>query len=104
VATPSSTAELAEMLGRELAAAGSRFSWQLQGLREGVAAYCFGRLAEKLARPVLIVAPTASVAEGFALDLRTVLGEREDADFLTRRVHLFPERDAPPFEMVSPSL
>ncbi|HET9064013.1 MAG TPA: DEAD/DEAH box helicase, partial [Candidatus Binatia bacterium] len=104
MAPTSSTAELAEMLGRELAAAGARFSWQLQGLREGVAAYCFGRLAEKLARPVLIVAPTASVAEGFALDLRTVLGEREDADFLTRRVHLFPERDAPPFEMVSPSL
>ena len=39
-----------------------------------------------------------------SLDLRTVLGERDDADFLARRVHLFPERDAPPFEMVSPSL
>jgi transcription-repair coupling factor (superfamily II helicase) len=92
------------MLGSELDADESHFSWRLQGLREGAAAYCLARLVEKLARPVLVVAPTASMAEGFALDLRTILGERDDADFLVRRVHLFPERDAPPFEMVSPSL
>jgi transcription-repair coupling factor (superfamily II helicase) len=99
-----STAALAELLGSELATDGSRFSWRLQGLREGAGAYCVGRLVENLARPVLVVASTASAAEGFAGDLRTILGEREDSDFLTRRVHLFPDRDAPPFEMVSPSL
>jgi len=92
------------MLGRDLAAGESRFAWCLQGLREGAAAYCVGRLTEKLDRAVLVVAPTAPTAEGFALDLRTVLGERDAADFLVRRVHLFPERDAPPFEMVSPSV
>jgi transcription-repair coupling factor (superfamily II helicase) len=91
------------MLGPALAAEEADFAWHLQGLRGGAAAYCLGTLLEKLVRPVLVVAPTASAAESFAIDLRTILGEREDADFLARRVHLFPERDAPPFEMVSPS-
>jgi len=98
-----STAELAEMLGRELGRGDSGLAWRLQGLGDGAAAYCIGRIVETLSRPVLVLTPTATAAEGFALDLRTVLGEREDADFLARRVHSFPERDAPPFEMVSPS-
>jgi transcription-repair coupling factor (superfamily II helicase) len=52
----------------------------------------------------LVVAATAAEAESFVGDLRTLCGELDSVDSSTRRIHAFPERDTPPFEMVSPAL
>src|SRR5262245_4863276 len=91
------------MFGEELAAS-KDFVWRLQGLRSSAAAYAVSRLTADSGRPLIVVTATATEAEALASDLRTISGEPADTDFLERRVHLFPERDAPPFEMVSPSV
>jgi transcription-repair coupling factor (superfamily II helicase) len=98
-----STADLREALDAELSRVAS-LRWRLQGLGEGSAAHVFGSLITGLTRPILLLVPTQAHAEAFAIELQTVLGEKPGADFLTRRVHVFPAREAPPLEMISPPL
>jgi len=100
---PVTTDELRRLFDEELAAS-NELVWRLQGLRGSAAAYGISRLTEGSGRPLLVVTATATDAESLVGDLRTVTGEPADADFLARRIHLFPERDAPPFELVSPSI
>jgi transcription-repair coupling factor (superfamily II helicase) len=98
-----STATLRDALEDELSRFGE-LRWKLQGLGDGSAAHVFGSLVANFVRPVLLLAPTQVRAEGFAIELQTVLGERPGDDFLKRRVHFFPAREAPPLEMISPPL
>jgi transcription-repair coupling factor (superfamily II helicase) len=98
-----STEELGRLLGGELRR-GVALTWRIEGVRGGAAAYCLAKMLSDRNGPVLLVAPTSAAAEEIVEDLRTVLGETDARDFLTRRIHAFPERDVPPFEMVSPSL
>ncbi len=98
-----STAQLRETLEGELSRVAD-LRWKLQGLGDGSAAHVFGGLVGSLERPVLVVASTQTRAESFAIELQTVLGERPGDDYLRRRVHVFPAREAPPLEMISPPL
>jgi len=97
------TDELRRLLAEELAASDD-LVWRLQGLRGSAAAYFLSLATVGTERPILVVTAMAADAESIVADLRTVIGEAPDADFLSRRVHGFPERDAPPFEMVSPAV
>jgi transcription-repair coupling factor (superfamily II helicase) len=98
-----SSEKLSRLLSDELKTANER-DWRLEGVRGGGAAYFLARLLEKFDGPTLVVTATPSAGEEFTSDLRTILGEGDTPDFLSRRIHAFPERDVPPFEMVSPSL
>ena len=51
---------------------------------------------------MLIVAADSRAAENFATELQSFMGGRGDENFLERRIHVFPERVAPPLEMISP--
>jgi transcription-repair coupling factor (superfamily II helicase) len=102
VSPPPSTEILRQRFRRELGAAGDAdFRWKLQGLKGGAAAYTLARLSESLKRPVLVVTSDMRAAENFAAELASFTGAAAES-FLDRRVHLFPEREAPPLEMVSP--
>lgn len=78
--------------------------WKLQGLGQGSASYLLARVLAGVDRPTLVVVPDPRAAEDVAASLRTVFGESAEPAYLQRRVHLFPAREAPPFEMVSPSV
>jgi len=101
VAAPTSASALARVFGEELASERD-LRWRLQGLKGGSAAYFLGRLLGSSERPALVIVANARVAENLAVELRTVFGERLDEGFLARRIHLFPESETPPLEMVSP--
>jgi transcription-repair coupling factor (superfamily II helicase) len=98
-----STAELRDALEDELSRV-DELRWKLQGLGDGSAAHVLGSLVAEVERPVLLIASTQARAEAFAIELQTVLGEKPGDDFLSRRVHVFPAREAPPLEMISPPL
>ena len=76
--------------------------WKLEGLKGGATAFTLGRLLADCDHGALVIAASSSAAEEFTSELQTVLDERGDDDFLARRVHLFPDREAPPLELVSP--
>ncbi|TFH24975.1 MAG: transcription-repair coupling factor [Myxococcales bacterium] len=94
------TRELTAGFGAQLAA-GARPHWRLEGVGEGAAAYVLARLLEGSTRPALIVTAHSRAAEELTIGLQTLTGEKADASFLTRRVHLLPGREAPPLELVS---
>lgn len=96
-----SAATLARVFAEELAAEHG-LRWRLQGLSSGSAAYFLGRLFQSIERPAVVVVASSAVAESLATQLRTVFAERLDHGFLNRRIHLFPESEVPPLEMVSP--
>lgn len=77
--------------------------WRIQGLKGGAPAYVLTRILEGLGRPTLVLAANEKAAEELVTELHAFLGEAADDSFLARRVHLFPSREAPPLEMVSPS-
>jgi len=93
--------ELRSALADELRAQ-PNLRWNLQGLRGGAAAYALTALVSELKRPILVLVASSERSERVAEGIRTVLGERRTSDFLSRRVHLLPAREAPPLEMVSP--
>ncbi len=98
-----STSQLRAALREEL----SRFpdlSWRIQGLTGGSPAYVLSRVLEGLDRATLVVTASDKAAEELGAELQAFLGEKADDSFLARRVHLFPSREAPPLEMVSPSV
>jgi transcription-repair coupling factor (superfamily II helicase) len=73
------------------------------GLRGSAPALCLAQLLARRPGPVLAVLPTGTEAEAFAADLRFLLGEREAAGPLARRVHHLPGWEVPPFEPLSPA-
>ena len=79
-------------------------TWRIQGLTGGSPAYVLTRLLDGLDRPTLVVAASEKAAEEMFAELQAFLGEKGDDSFLARRVQLFPAREAPPLEMVSPSV
>ncbi|RMF21585.1 MAG: transcription-repair coupling factor [Deltaproteobacteria bacterium] len=89
--------EISRSLERERGAA-----WRLQGLHGGATDFVLGALAATWRRPALIIVDRPERAERLAEGIRTVLGEEFEAAFLARRVHVLPEREAPPLEMISP--
>ncbi len=102
MALPPSTRSLSKTLAAELAEF-PQLSWKLQGLKGGASAYVLSSLLAELERPALVITPNDREAEAFATELRTFLDEAVDEEFLARRVHLFPGREAPPLEMISPA-
>jgi len=110
---PGSTQALREALSSELAQFPDLF-WRLQGLKASAPAYVLARLLDpaggargdlrpELERPALVVTASDKAAEELAAELQAFFGEAYDDSFLARRVHLFPSREAPPLEMVSPT-
>ncbi|HYC54309.1 MAG TPA: transcription-repair coupling factor [Candidatus Binatia bacterium] len=108
-----STHALREALAGELAQFPELF-WRLQGLKASAPAYVLARLLQpaasgksearpELERAALIVTASDKAAEELAAELQAFFGEASDDSFLARRVHLFPSREAPPLEMLSPS-
>jgi len=79
-------------------------AWRIQGLTGGSPAYVLARTLEGLDRPTLVVAPSEKAAEEMVAELQSFFGEKGDDSFLARRVHHYPAREAPPLEMVSPSV
>ncbi len=75
-------------------AAGGALS--LHGLWGGARALVLGKVARVLKRPLVVVTATLKEGEELTADLRFFL----DRD----RVNLFPEREVPPFQPVSPPL
>lgn len=75
---------------------------RVQGLRGSARAYFLWKVAQRQARPALIVSENAAQAEALFEDLRSLFGENEATPFLDRRVHLFPAYGSPPFEELSP--
>ncbi|MFN2377804.1 MAG: hypothetical protein ABR538_14815, partial [Candidatus Binatia bacterium] len=98
-----STSQLRAALREELATFPD-LHWRIQGLTGGSPAYVVSRILEGLDRPTLVVAAGDKAAEELVAELQAFLGEKSDDSFLARRVHLFPSREAPPLEMVSPSV
>jgi transcription-repair coupling factor (superfamily II helicase) len=92
-----------ELASADVAAAGG-LRWKLQGLRGGAAAYVLASLLLEADRPALVVTSGPRYAEELAAELRTILGERLDSSFPSRRVHVFPARETPVLEMVSAPL
>ena len=76
-------------------------SKRIQGLQGGARALVLSLIAERIRRPMLIVAPGARDAENLYEDLNFFLGE-EAAEPLRSRVHLFPSWEVLPFENLSP--
>lgn len=76
----------------------------MQGARGGAAAYVLARLLLPVSRPALVLVADSVTAERVAAELSSAFGEGQESDFLTRRVHLLPAREAPALEMVSPPL
>jgi transcription-repair coupling factor (superfamily II helicase) len=98
-----STARLRDALASELASF-PELAWRIQGLAGGSPAYVLARVLEGLQRATLVVAGNDKAAEELVAELQAFHGEKSDDSFLARRVHLFPSREAPPLEMVSPSV
>jgi len=98
-----STSQLRSALGEELSAY-PELSWRIQGLTGGSPAYVLSRILEGLGRPTLVVTPNEKASEEMVAELQAFFGEKGDDSFLARRVHLFPCREAPLLEMVSPSV
>jgi len=98
-----STSQLRAALREELSVYPD-LSWRIQGLTGGSPAYVLARVLDGAARPTLVVAPSEKVAEQLVAELQAFVGEKSDDSFLARRVHCFPSREAPPLEMVSPSV
>jgi transcription-repair coupling factor (superfamily II helicase) len=98
-----STAQLRSALKDELRAFPD-LSWRIQGLTGGSPSYVLSRVLEGLDRATLVVTSTEKSAEEMVAELMAFLGEKTDDSFLVRRVHHFPSREAPPLEMVSPSV
>jgi transcription-repair coupling factor (superfamily II helicase) len=103
LSTDVSTSSLRSGLREELAGY-PELVWRIQGLVGGSPAYALSRVLDGLERAALVVAPSEKTAEELASELQSFLGEKPDDSFLARRVHLFPCREAPPLEMVSPSV
>ncbi len=82
--------------------AGRKARWCLQGTHGGATDFVLAVLLDRVARATVVVVDSSERAERLAEGLRTVLGEPVDADFLERRIHVLPAREAPPLEMVSP--
>jgi transcription-repair coupling factor (superfamily II helicase) len=101
VTAGTATRELAAGFSAELSA-GARPHWRLEGVGEGAAAYVLVRLLESARRPTLVVTADSRAAEELTIGLQTLTGEKVDASFLARRVHLLPAREAPALELVSP--
>ena len=98
-----SSSQLRAALREELAVYPD-LTWRIQGLTGGSPAYVLSRILDGVARPTLVVAPSDKAAEELVAELQAFLGEKSDDSFLARRVHFFPGREAPPLEMVSPSV
>jgi transcription-repair coupling factor (superfamily II helicase) len=76
---------------------------RVSGVRGVAAPLLLAETAMTLERAVLVVAPTAEVAERMTHDLRYVIGESPTAPPPSRRIHYFPGWDVPPFDEVSPA-
>ncbi|HWP65621.1 MAG TPA: transcription-repair coupling factor [Candidatus Limnocylindria bacterium] len=76
---------------------------RLAGLRGSSPAYALAQLLATERRPVVALLPDAAAAETFVAELRFYLGETAATTPLTRRIHLLPAWDVPPFEPLSPS-
>ena len=96
-----STVALADRLANFL-----RGTWtgskRIQGLQGGARAFVLSLIAERLARPLLIVAPAAREAENLYDDLGFFLGADSETAPLRSRLHLFPSWEVLPFESLSP--
>ena len=96
-----STVALADRLANFL-----RGTWtgskRIQGLQGGARAFVLSLIAERLARPLLIVAPAAREAENLYDDLGFFLGSDSETAPLRSRLHLFPSWEVLPFESLSP--
>jgi transcription-repair coupling factor (superfamily II helicase) len=76
---------------------------RLTGLRGSASALVLARLYATRRRPVLVLAADTATAEAFAADVRFFRGDRPALGPLTRRVHVLPGWEVPPFEPLSPT-
>jgi transcription-repair coupling factor (superfamily II helicase) len=102
VSTAPSTTGLAERFAAELQSH-PELLWRVQGLVAGSPAWVAAALLAPQDRPTLVVAPDTRTAERLCAELRIFVGEDDDTPHSARRVHLFPARETPPLEMISPS-
>ena len=76
---------------------------RVAGLYGGAGALAVADLAGGVGRPLLVVAPSAEVAETLASDIRFFVGESDETPPAHRRVHYVPGWDVPVFDEVSPA-
>src|SRR5262245_51969765 len=67
------------------------------GVADGAKAAVLAALTSHAATPTLIIAPKSHHADALADELRAWLGDEHAA-----RIHVFPERDALPYERLDP--
>jgi len=96
-----STVALADRLANFLRGTGTD-SKRIQGLQGGARAFVLSLIAERLSRPILIVAPAAREAENLYDDLSFFLDAGSETAPLRSRLHLFPSWEVLPFESLSP--
>ena len=82
---------------------GSAQRMRVAGLYGGAGALAVADLAGGVRRPLLVVAPSAEVAETLASDIRFFAGESDETPPAHRRVHYVPGWDVPVFDEVSPA-
>ncbi|MBP1685217.1 MAG: transcription-repair coupling factor Mfd [Deltaproteobacteria bacterium] len=95
--------QLHAALASSVHAATDRRQWQVRGLQGGARAFFVWRALTQVARPALIVLPSAKDAEAFVDALRFFYGEDDNAPPFARRIHYFPAWDVVPFEDLSPT-
>jgi transcription-repair coupling factor (superfamily II helicase) len=94
--------DLVARLGRDLATPLVE-PIRLTGLRGSASALALARLCAERPRPVLVLVGDTASAEAFAADVRFYRGETAALGPLTRRVHVLPGWEIPPFEPLSPT-
>ena len=75
---------------------------RIQGLQGGARAFVLARVAERIARPLLIITANAPQAENLYDDLSFFLGEERALPPFRKRLHLLPSWEVLPFENLSP--
>jgi transcription-repair coupling factor (superfamily II helicase) len=75
---------------------------RIQGVQGGARAFVLSLIAERLPRPILIIAPGAREAENIFDDLSFFLGADAETAPFGSRLHLFPSWEVLPFENLSP--
>jgi len=87
----------------EIAPEASARRLRVTGLHGGAGALAVADLADVVGRPLLVVAPSAEIAEALAADVRFFVGESDETPPAHRRVHYLPGWDVPVFDEVSPA-